>query len=299
MQIENKNFEMAITFVALTLTMLITRYLGVFALPFVLGVYLMNSIANKDFSSVYLYMASLGVLAIFLEPAFIFEKAILGLPFLIIAVILIKRKMRGDKLLIAMTLTLVVSSIIYIIFLREFFDINLIEVFNKSLDKQMELLNSYEGEFVFDKEMVSLAYQEFKKYLASTVFFLAFIASFIALKLPHYIIRKRGDINITEPFIEALKLKRSAFYLMLSILVIFMLTDLGLNELIVDNISLMIFMSLAIQGLSFVMFNLKIRYKKAFAANLYFAISIFFLGIMFFINIIFGFIDGTTRIRGA
>lgn len=299
MQIENKNFETAITFVALTLTMLITRYLGVFALPFVLGAYLMNSIANKDFSSVYLYMASLGVLAIFLGPAFIFEKAILGLPFLIIAVILIKRKMRGDKLLIAMTLTLVVSSIIYIIFLREFFDINLIEVFNKSLDKQMELVRSYEGELIFDKDMVSLAYQEFKKYLASTVFFLAFIASFIALKLPHYIIRKRGDINISEPFIEALKLKRSAFYLMLGILLIFMLTDLGLNELIVDNISLMIFMSLAIQGLSFVMFTLKIRYKKAFVANLYFAISILFLGIMFFINIIFGFIDGTTRIRGA
>ena len=47
------------------------------------------------------------------------------------------------------------------------------------------------------------------------------------------------------------------------------------------------------------MFTLKIRYKKTVAANLYFAISIFFLGIMFFINIIFGFIDGTTRIRGA
>ncbi len=299
MQIENKNIETAISFVVLTLTMFITRYLGIFAMPFVLGAYLMNSIENKDYSSIYLYMASLGVLAIFLEPAFIFEKAILGLPFLIIAVTLIKMKMRGDKLLLAMTLTLVVSSIVYIIFLRNIFNINLIEVFNKSLDKQMELVKSYEGELIFDKDMVSLAYQEFKKYLASTVFFLAFIASFIALKLPHYIIRKRGDVNITEPFIEALKFKRSAFYLMLTILLIFMLTDLGINELIIDNISLMIFMSLAVQGLSFVMFTLKIRYKKTVAANLYFAISIFFLGIMFFINIIFGFIDGTTRIRGA
>lgn len=115
MQIENKNLETAITFVILTLTMLLTRYLGVFAMPLVLGTYLMNSIANKDYSSIYLYMASLGVLAIFLEPVFIFEKAILGLPFLIIAVKLIKNNMRGDKLLIAMTLTLVVSSIIYII----------------------------------------------------------------------------------------------------------------------------------------------------------------------------------------
>lgn len=299
MQIENKNLETAITFVILTLTMLLTRYLGVFAMPLVLGAYLMNSIANKDYSSIYLYMASLGVLAIFLEPVFIFEKAILGLPFLIIAVKLIKNNMRGDKLLIAMTLTLVVSSIIYIIVLREYFDINLIEKFNARLDKQMALVNSYESDLVFDKDMVVMAYQEFKKYLASTVFLLAFVSAFMALKLPHYIIRKRGDVNITEPFLEALKLKKSAFYLMLTILLIFMLTDLGINELIIDNISLMIFMSLAVQGLSFVMFTLKIRYKKTVAANLYFAISIFFLGIMFFINIIFGFIDGTTRIRGA
>ena len=76
MQIENKNLETAISFVVLTLTMFITRYLGIFAMPFVLGAYLMNSIENKDYSSIYLYMASLGVLAIFLEPAFIFEKAI-------------------------------------------------------------------------------------------------------------------------------------------------------------------------------------------------------------------------------
>lgn len=299
MQIENKNLETAITFVILTLTMLLTRYLGVFAMPLVLGAYLMNSIANKDYSSIYLYMASLGVLAIFLEPVFIFEKAILGLPFLIIAVKLIKNNMRGDKLLIAMTLTLVVSSIIYIIVLREYFDINLIEKFNARLDKQMALVNSYEGDLVFDKDMVMMAYQEFKKYLASTVFLLAFVSAFIALKLPHYIIRKRGDVNITEPFLEALKLKKSAFYLMLAILIIFMLTNLGLNQLIVDNISLMIFMSFAIQGLSFVMFLLKIRYKKKMAANFYFAFSIFFVGIMFFMNIIFGFIDGTTRIRGA
>lgn len=299
MQIENKNLETAITFVILTLTMLLTRYLGVFAMPLVLGAYLMNSIANKDYSSIYLYMASLGVLAIFLEPVFIFEKAILGLPFLIIAVKLIKNNMRGDKLLIAMTLTLVVSSIIYIIVLREYFDINLIEKFNARLDKQMALVSSYEGDLVFDKDMVMMAYQEFKKYLASTVFLLAFVSAFIALKLPHYIIRKRGDVNITEPFLEALKLKKSAFYLMLAILIIFMLTNLGLNQLIVDNISLMIFMSFAIQGLSFVMFLLKIRYKKKMAANFYFAFSIFFVGIMFFMNIIFGFIDGTTRIRGA
>ncbi len=299
MQIENKNLETAITFVILTLTMLLTRYLGVFAMPLVLGAYLMNSIANKDYSSIYLYMASLGVLAIFLEPVFIFEKAVLGLPFLIIAVKLIKNNMRGDKLLIAMTLTLVVSSIIYIIVLREYFDINLIEKFNASLDKQMALVNSYESDLVFDKDMVMMAYQEFKKYLASTVFLLAFVSAFIALKLPHYIIRKRGDVNITEPFLEALKLKKSAFYLMLAILIIFMLTNLGLNQLIVDNISLMIFMSFAIQGLSFVMFLLKIRYKKKTAANFYFAISIFFVGIMFFMNIIFGFIDGTTSIRGA
>lgn len=299
MQIENKNLETAITFVILTLTMLLTRYLGVFAMPLVLGAYLMNSIANKDYSSIYLYMASLGVLAIFLEPVFIFEKTILGLPFLIIAVKLIKNNMRGDKLLIAMTLTLVVSSIIYIIVLREYFDINLIEKFNARLDKQMALVNSYEGDLVFDKDMVMMAYQEFKKYLASTVFLLAFVSAFIALKLPHYIIRKRGDVNITEPFLEALKLKKSAFYLMLAILIIFMLTNLGLNQLIVDNISLMIFMSFAIQGLSFVMFLLKIRYKKKTAANFYFAISIFFVGIMFFMNIIFGFIDGTTSIRGA
>lgn len=299
MQIENKNLETAITFVILTLTMLLTRYLGVFAMPLVLGAYLMNSIANKDYSSIYLYMASLGVLAIFLEPVFIFEKAILGLPFLIIAVKLIKNNMRGDKLLIAMTLTLVVSSIIYIIVLREYFDINLIEKFNARLDKQMALVNSYEDDLVFDKDMVMMAYQEFKKYLASTVFLLAFVSAFIALKLPHYIIRKRGDVNITEPFLEALKLKKSAFYLMLAILIIFMLTNLGLNQLIVDNISLMIFMSFAIQGLSFVMFLLKIRYKKKMAANFYFAFSIFFVGIMFFMNIIFGFIDGTTRIRGA
>ena len=262
MQIENKNLETAITFVILTLTMLLTRYLGVFAMPLVLGAYLMNSIANKDYSSIYLYMASLGVLAIFLDPVFIFEKAILGLPFLIIAVKLIKNNIRGDKLLIAMTLTLVVSSIIYIIVLREYFDINLIEKFNARLDKQMALVNSYEGDLVFDKDMVMMAYQEFKKYLASTVFLLAFVSAFIALKLPHYIIRKRGDVNITEPFLEALKLKKSAFYLMLAILIIFMLTNLGLNQLIVDNISLMIFMSFAIQGLSFVMFLLKIRYKK-------------------------------------
>lgn len=299
MQIENKNLETAITFVILTLTMLLTRYLGVFAMPLVLGAYLMNSIANKDYSSIYLYMASLGVLAIFLEPVFIFEKAILGLPFLIIAVKLIKNNMRGDKLLIAMTLTLVVSSIIYIIVLREYFDVNLIEKFNARLDKQMALVSSYEGDLVFDKDMVMMAYQEFKKYLASTVFLLAFVSAFIALKLPHYIIRKRGDVNITEPFLEALKLKKSAFYLMLAILVIFMLTNLGINQLIVDNISLMIFMSFAIQGLSFVMFLLKIRYKKKTAANFYFAISIFFVGIMFFMNIIFGFIDGTTSIRGA
>ena len=299
MQIENKNLETAITFVILTLTMLLTRYLGVFAMPLVLGAYLMNSIANKDYSSIYLYMASLGILAIFLEPVFIFEKAILGLPFLIIAVKLIKNNMRGDKLLIAMTLTLVVSSIIYIIALREFFDVNLIEKFNARLDKQMALVNSYEGDLVFDKDMVLMAYQEFKKYLASTVFLLAFVSAFIALKLPHFIIRKRGDVNITEPFVEALKLKKSAFYLMLAILVIFMLTNLGINQLIVDNISLMIFMSFAIQGLSFVMFLLKIRYKKKTAANFYFAISIFFVGIMFFMNIIFGFIDGTTSIRGA
>lgn len=299
MQIENKNLETAITFVILTLTMLLTRYLGVFAMPLVLGAYLMNSIANKDYSSIYLYMASLGVLAIFLEPVFIFEKAIPGLPFLIIAVKLIKNNMRGDKLLITMTLTLVVSSIIYIIVLREYFDINLIEKFNARLDKQMALVNSYEGDLVFDKDMVIMAYQEFKKYLASTVFLLAFVSAFIALKLPHYIIRKRGDVNITEPFLEALKLKKSAFYLMLAILIIFMLTNLGLNQLIVDNISLMIFMSFAIQGLSFVMFLLKIRYKKKMAANFYFAFSIFFVGIMFFMNIIFGFIDGTTRIRGA
>lgn len=299
MQIENKNLETAITFVILTLTMLLTRYLGVFAMPLVLGAYLMNSIANKDYSSIYLYMASLGVLAIFLDPVFTFEKAILGLPFLIIAVKLIKNNMRGDKLLIAMTLTLVVSSIIYIIALREFFDVNLIDAFNARLDKQMELVSSYEGDLVFDKEMVVMAYQEFKKYLASTVFLLAFIASFIALKLPHFIVRKRGDVNITEPFLEALKLKKSAFYLMLAILIIFMLTNLGINQLIVDNISLMIFMSFAIQGLSFVMFLLKIRYKKKMAANFYFAFSIFFVGIMFFMNIIFGFIDGTTRIRGA
>lgn len=299
MQIENKNLETAITFVILTLTMLLTRYLGVFAMPLVLGAYLMNSIANKDYSSIYLYMASLGVLAIFLEPVFIFEKAILGLPFLIIAVKLIKNNMRGDKLLIAMTLTLVVSSIIYIIVLREYFDVNLIEKFNARLDKQMALVSSYEGDLVFDKDMVIMAYQEFKKYLASTVFLLAFVSAFIALKLPHYIIRKRGDVNITEPFLEALKLKKSAFYLMLAILVIFMLTNLGINQLIVDNISLMIFMSFAIQGLSFVMFLLKIRYKKKTAANFYFAISIFFVGIMFFMNIIFGFIDGTTSIRGA
>lgn len=299
MQIENKNLETAITFVILTLTMLLTRYLGVFAMPLVLGAYLMNSIANKDYSSIYLYMASLGVLAIFLEPVFIFEKAVLGLPFLIIAVKLIKNNMRGDKLLIAMTLTLVVSSIIYIIVLREYFDINLIEKFNASLDKQMALVNSYESDLVFDKDMVMMAYQEFKKYLASTVFLLAFVSAFIALKLPHYIIRKRGDVNITEPFLEALKLKKSAFHLMLAILIIFMLTNLGLNQLIVDNISLMIFMSFAIQGLSFVMFLLKIRYKKKTAANFYFAISIFFVGIMFFMNIIFGFIDGTTSIRGA
>lgn len=299
MQIENKNLETAITFVILTLTMLLTRYLGVFAMPLVLGAYLMNSIANKDYSSIYLYMASLVVLAIFLEPVFIFEKAILGLPFLIIAVKLIKNNMRGDKLLIAMTLTLVVSSIIYIIVLREYFDINLIEKFNARLDKQMALVNSYEGDLVFDKDMVMMAYQEFKKYLASTVFLLAFVSTFIALKLPHYIIRKRGDVNITEPFVEALKLKKSAFYLMLAILIIFMLTNLGLNQLIVDNISLMIFMSFAIQGLSFVMFLLKIRYKKKMAANFYFAFSIFFVGIMFLMNIIFGFIDGTTSIRGA
>ena len=298
MQIENKNLETAITFVILTLTMLLTRYLGVFAMPLVLGAYLMNSIANKDYSSIYLYMASLGVLVIFLEPVFIFEKAILGLPFLIIAVKLIKNNMRGDKLLIAMTLTLVVSSIIYIIVLREYFDVNLIEKFNARLDKQMALVNSYEGDLVFDKDMVMMAYQEFKKYLASTVFLLAFVSAFIALKLPHYIIRKRGDVNITEPFLEALKLKKSAFYLMLAILIIFMLTNLGLNQLIVDNISLMIFMSFAIQGLSFVMFLLKIRYKKK-TANFYFAFSIFFVGIMFFMNIIFGFIDGTTSIRGA
>lgn len=299
MQIENKNLETAVTFLALTLITLITKSLGVFAMPLVLGAYLMNSIANKDYSSIYLYMASLGVLAIFLEPVFIFEKAILGLPFLIIAVKLIKNNMRGDKLLIAMTFTLVVSSIIYIIVLREYFDVNLIEKFNARLDKQMALVNSYEGDLVFDKDMVMMAYQEFKKYLASTVFLLAFIASFIALKLPHYIIRKRGDVNITEPFLEALKLKKSAFYLMLAILVIFMLTNLGINQLIVDNISLMIFISFAIQGLSFVMFLLKIRYKKKTAANFYFAFSIFFVGIMFFMNIIFGFIDGTTSIRGA
>lgn len=299
MQVENKNLETALTFLALTLIIFITKSLGVFAMPLVLGAYLMNSIANKDYSSIYLYIASLGVLAIFLEPVFIFEKAILGLPFLIIAVKLIKNNMRGDKLLIAMTLTLVVSGIIYIIVLREYFDINLIEKFNARLDKQMELVKSYEGDLVFDKDMVMMAYQEFKKYLASTVFLIAFVSAFIALKLPHYIIRKRGDVNITEPFVEALKLKKSAFYLMLAILIIFMLTNLGINQLIVDNISLMIFMSFAIQGLSFVMFLLKIRYKKKTVANFYFAFSIFFVGIMFFMNIIFGFIDGTTSIRGA
>lgn len=299
MQVENKNLETALTFLALTLIIFITKSLGVFAMPLVLGAYLMNSIANKDYSSIYLYIASLGVLAIFLEPVFIFEKAILGLPFLIIAVKLIKNNMRGDKLLIAMTLTLVVSGIIYIIVLREYFDINLIEKFNARLDKQMELVKSYEGDLVFDKDMVMMAYQEFKKYLASTVFLIAFVSAFIALKLPHYIIRKRGDVNITEPFVEALKLKKSAFYLMLAILIIFMLTNLGMNQLIVDNISLMIFMSFAIQGLSFVMFLLKIRYKKKTVANFYFAFSIFFVGIMFFMNIIFGFIDGTTSIRGA
>ena len=48
MQIENKNLETAISFVVLTLTMFITRYLGIFAMPFVLGAYLMNSIENKD-----------------------------------------------------------------------------------------------------------------------------------------------------------------------------------------------------------------------------------------------------------
>lgn len=144
-----------------------------------------------------------------------------------------------------------------------------------------------------------MAYQELKKYLASLVFLMAFISSFIALKLPHYIVRKRGDINISEPFVEALKLKRSAFYFMLAILFTLMITNLGLNEIIVDNISLMIFISLSIQGLSFIMFLLKIRYKKKTTANLYFAASILFAGLMFFVNIIFGFVDGATKIRGV
>ena len=61
MQIENKNLETAITFVILTLTMLLTRYLGVFAMPLVLGAYLMNSIANKDtalYTFIWLHLAS-------------------------------------------------------------------------------------------------------------------------------------------------------------------------------------------------------------------------------------------------
>lgn len=299
MQIENKNLEIAITFVALTLTMLVTRYLGIFAMPFVLGAYLINSIANKDYSSLYLYVASLGILAIFLEPTFIIEKAMLGIPFLLVAVTLIKRKLRGDKLVIVMTFTFVVSIIAYLALLREFFDINFVDIFNASIDRQVEMIKSLEGEFVFDKDMVTLAYQEFKRYLASMVFFLSFVVSFIALKLPHYIVRKRGDINLSEPFIEALKLNKSAFYSMLAILLVFTMTDLGLNQLIVDNISFMIFITLAIQGLSFIMFVLKIRYKKKMVANFYFAFSIIFLGFMFFVNIIFGFIDGATKIRGA
>lgn len=299
MQVENKNIELAVTFLALTLLMFFTRYFGIIAMPFVLGAYLINSIANKDFSSVYLYLASIGVLTIFLGLEFMFEKLVLGLPFLLISVDLIIKKLRGDKLLLVMTLTLVISIILYLILLREIFNLNIIEIFNSMIDREIENINSLKGEFIFDKETIVQAYQEFKKYLASTVFLFAFLSSFIALKMPHYLMRKRGDINISEPFIEALKLKRSAFYFMLAILIAFMLSDLGFNELIVDNISLMIYISLSIQGLSFIMFLLKIRYKRKFAANLYFVLSIFFAGFMFFVNIIFGFVDGTTKIRGV
>lgn len=299
MQVENKNIELAITFASLTLLMYVTRYLGFFAMPFVLGAYLINSIANKDYSSVYLYLASSGFLTIFLGANFALEKVILGVPFLLLSVNLILRKTRGDRVFTTMTLTSFASIIIYLILIREIFNIDAIEIFNSMVDRQIEAVNSYSGDFAFDKSAIVMAYQELKKYLASMVFIFSLLTSFIALKLPHYLLRKRGDINISEPFIEALKLNRSAFYFMLAVLGALMITNLGLNELIVDNISLMIFITLSIQGLSFIMFILKIRYKKKATANIYFALSILFAGLMFFVNIIFGFIDGTTRIRGV
>lgn len=281
------------------------NYSAILLMP-LLSLFILESMINDDYSGTVMLFLSISLASIFLGGSFFAKMCILYIPILLCANIGVRKRVRGDKLLILMTVVLNLSFMLYTIYLKKVMSYDILSEIYKGAYNAMDsakkaiLSKNPDGTDMFGIfNNSTLFYERVRSVLSTFVTAISFLESFVCLKLSGYIYRRRGLFSVSEPFIEALKLPRTVFYTVLlsTLFLNFTSTNLISAEFKRNVINLLNFI-LAVQGLSFAAFQFTIRFKSKVLRNVYIIFSFLFLELMIFVNIILGIIDGVTNIRG-